>query len=134
MIAVFPAQTLAQGTDILAARSGRPPGPQRGNSHLTGLPEYAVSKLCNVLFSAELGRRLAGTGVTTYSLHPGVVAWDMWRRVPWPVRSIIKARMLSTGQGAMTHRVVRDGTGAGRIDRPVLPGLRRAAAEPRRHQ
>src|SRR5262249_42016119 len=37
---------------------------------ITGLPEYAVSKLCNVLFTAELGRRLAGAGVTTYSLHP----------------------------------------------------------------
>jgi NAD(P)-dependent dehydrogenase (short-subunit alcohol dehydrogenase family) len=40
----------------------------------TALHEYGVSKLANVLFSAELARRLAGTGVTTYSLHPGVVA------------------------------------------------------------
>src|SRR5215831_19734040 len=39
---------------------------------ITGLPEYAISKLCNVLFTAELGRRLAGTGVTTYSLHPEI--------------------------------------------------------------
>jgi NAD(P)-dependent dehydrogenase (short-subunit alcohol dehydrogenase family) len=69
---------------------------------LTGLPEYAVSKLCNVLFSAELGRRLAGTGVTTYALHPGVVASDIWRRVPWPIRPLITARMLSTDQGAAT--------------------------------
>jgi len=69
---------------------------------ITGLPEYAVSKLCNVLFAAELGRRLAGTGVTTYSLHPGVVASEIWRRVPWPARQIMTRRMLTIQQGART--------------------------------
>jgi retinol dehydrogenase 12 len=73
--------------------------PARG---ITGLPAYAVSKLCNVLFSAELSRRLAGTGVTTYALHPGVVASDIWRRVPWPVRPLITRRMLTVDQGAAT--------------------------------
>jgi retinol dehydrogenase-12 len=69
---------------------------------ITGLPEYAVSKLCNVLFAAELGRRLAGTGVTTYSLHPGVVASEIWRRVPWPARQVMTRRMLTIEQGAET--------------------------------
>jgi NAD(P)-dependent dehydrogenase (short-subunit alcohol dehydrogenase family) len=67
-----------------------------------GLPEYGVSKLCNVLFSAELGRRLAGTGVTTYSLHPGVVGTDIWRGLPWPLRSLIRLGMISPEQGAAT--------------------------------
>ena len=69
---------------------------------ITGLPEYAVSKLCNVLHAAELGRLLAGTGVTTYSLHPGVVASQIWRRVPWPARQIVTRRMLTIEQGART--------------------------------
>ena len=69
---------------------------------LTGLHEYAVSKLCNVLFTQELARRVAGTGVTTYALHPGVVASDIWRRVPWPVRPIVTRRMLSVTEGAQT--------------------------------
>jgi NAD(P)-dependent dehydrogenase (short-subunit alcohol dehydrogenase family) len=69
---------------------------------LTGLREYAVSKLCNVLFSAELARRTAGTGVSTYALHPGVVASDIWRRVPWPVRPLVTRRMLSVDEGAAT--------------------------------
>jgi retinol dehydrogenase-12 len=69
---------------------------------ITGLPEYAVSKLANVLFSAALARRLEGTGVTTYSLHPGVVASDVWRAVPWPVRGLVKLGMLSTEDGART--------------------------------
>ncbi len=68
----------------------------------TGLNEYCVSKLANVLFSAELGRMLHGSGVTTYSLHPGVVASDVWRSVPWPLRSIAKLFMISTENGAAT--------------------------------
>lgn len=68
----------------------------------TGIHEYAVSKLANVWFSAELGRRLAGSGVTTYAVHPGVVASDIWRSVPWPFRSLIKLRMISAEEGART--------------------------------
>jgi NAD(P)-dependent dehydrogenase (short-subunit alcohol dehydrogenase family) len=68
----------------------------------TGFPEYEVSKLANVLFSAELGRRLRGTGVTTYSLHPGVVASGIWRNVPWPVRPLLKLFMKSNDEGART--------------------------------
>ena len=73
--------------------------PARG---ITGMPEYAVSKLCNVLFTQELARRLAGSGVTSYSLHPGVVASDIWRRVPWPVRPLVTRRMISVDRGAQT--------------------------------
>lgn len=32
---------------------------------------YSNSKLCNVLFTHELAKRLEGTRVTCYSLHPG---------------------------------------------------------------
>ena len=67
-----------------------------------GLPEYGVSKLANVLFSAELGRRLAGTGVTTYALHPGVVASDVWRELPQPFRALAKLFMSSVEEGAAT--------------------------------
>jgi retinol dehydrogenase-12 len=66
----------------------------------TGMREYAVSKLSNVLFAKELARRLAGTGVTTYALHPGVVATDVWRRVPSPLRWLIKRFMISPERGA----------------------------------
>ena len=75
---------------------------RRPTATVTGLREYAMSKLCNVLFRAELARRTAGRGITTYSLHPGVVASDIWRRVPWPVRPLMKLRMISPEQGAQT--------------------------------
>jgi retinol dehydrogenase-12 len=67
----------------------------------TGFPEYCVSKLANVLFSAELARR-AGPGVHTYSLHPGSVASDVWREVPWGLRHFMKLFMVSNEQGART--------------------------------
>jgi NAD(P)-dependent dehydrogenase (short-subunit alcohol dehydrogenase family) len=35
---------------------------------------YGQSKLANILFTAELARRIAGSGVTANSLHPGAVA------------------------------------------------------------
>lgn len=70
--------------------------------HWSGLPEYSVSKLANVLFSAELGRRLAGSGVATYALHPGVVASDIWRRLPQPLRWIATRRMIAPEAGATT--------------------------------
>jgi retinol dehydrogenase-14 len=38
-----------------------------------GTAAYNESKLANVLFTAELARRLAGTGVTANCLHPGAV-------------------------------------------------------------
>jgi retinol dehydrogenase-12 len=84
----------AKGIDFDAVR--------RPTVSRTGLREYAVSKLANVLFSAELARHVAGRGITTYALHPGVVASDIWRRVPWPIRPLMTMRMLSTEQGAAT--------------------------------
>ena len=84
----------ARGIDFGALR--------RPARNVTGLHEYAVSKLCNVLFTQELARRMAGTGVTSYALHPGVVASDIWRRVPWPVRPLITRRMLPVTEGAAT--------------------------------
>lgn len=39
----------------------------------SAFPVYSRSKLANILFTNELARRLAGTGVTANSLHPGYV-------------------------------------------------------------
>jgi retinol dehydrogenase 12 len=69
----------------------------------TGFDEYGVSKLCNVLHAKELVQRLAGTSVTTYSLHPGVVATDVWRSVPSPIAWVMKRFMLTAEQGARTQ-------------------------------
>jgi NAD(P)-dependent dehydrogenase (short-subunit alcohol dehydrogenase family) len=39
-----------------------------------GMIGYATTKLCNILFTRELARRIAGSGVTANCLHPGFVA------------------------------------------------------------
>lgn len=44
-----------------------------------GMKAYARSKLANLLFTYELARRLAGSGVTVNAVHPGGVATDIWR-------------------------------------------------------
>jgi retinol dehydrogenase-12 len=84
----------ARGVDFAAVR--------RSTATFAGAREYAVSKLCNVLFTRELARRWPGTEVTAYALHPGVVASDIWRRVPRLARPFITRRMLTTEQGAVT--------------------------------
>jgi NAD(P)-dependent dehydrogenase (short-subunit alcohol dehydrogenase family) len=63
---------------------------------MTGIREYAVSKLANLLFSAELARRLQGTGVACYALHPGVVDTEIWRTVPGWARPLLRLRGLLT--------------------------------------
>ncbi|PIK56141.1 putative retinol dehydrogenase 13-like isoform X3 [Apostichopus japonicus] len=52
----------------------------------TPLKSYCQSKLANVLFSRELARRLEGTSVTTYSVHPGGVDTELQRHMTtsWP--------------------------------------------------
>jgi NAD(P)-dependent dehydrogenase (short-subunit alcohol dehydrogenase family) len=84
----------AKGIDFDAVRR-----PTRGRS---GMAEYAVSKLANVLHAQELSRRLDGDRVTSYSLHPGVIASDVWRQVPWPIRPLMKLGMRSPAEGAKT--------------------------------
>lgn len=44
-----------------------------GERQYAGFRAYAQSKLANILFTAELARRLEGSGVTANALHPGVV-------------------------------------------------------------
>ncbi|WP_454194271.1 SDR family NAD(P)-dependent oxidoreductase [Nocardia sp. Marseille-Q1738] len=55
------------------------------------LGAYAASKLANILFTRELARRTAGTGLTTAAFHPGAVATHVYDNAPlglgWFIRS-----------------------------------------------
>jgi NAD(P)-dependent dehydrogenase (short-subunit alcohol dehydrogenase family) len=51
-----------------------------------GWKAYTQSKLANVVFTYELARRLAGTGVTVNCLHPGVVASNFGNGGPALIR------------------------------------------------
>ncbi|KAL3864927.1 hypothetical protein ACJMK2_006571 [Sinanodonta woodiana] len=47
---------------------------------------YGNTKLANILFTRELARRLEGTGVSCYVLHPGAVGTDLFRDMPFYMR------------------------------------------------
>ena len=68
---------------------------------------YGQSKLANVLFASELARRLAGTGETANSLHPGVIHTNLARSMNPVARvalSIGAPLVLKTvGEGAATQ-------------------------------
>lgn len=68
----------------------------------TGMREYSLSKLANVLFSRELHKRYHARGLCSYALHPGVVSSDIWRSVPWPFQSLIRLFMITNEEGAKT--------------------------------
>lgn len=65
---------------------------------------YRRSKLANVLFANELARRLAGTGVTSNSVHPGAVATHIWSGAPlWTkpyIALFLRPRFISAEAGA----------------------------------
>jgi len=46
----------------------------QSSHHYSGFAVYGRSKLCNILFTRELARRLQGTGITANCFHPGFVA------------------------------------------------------------
>jgi retinol dehydrogenase 12 len=84
----------ASGIDFTELRQ---PGKGLGALHA-----YNVSKLANVLHAKALAHRYATQGLHAYSLHPGVIASDVWRQVPQPFRALLKLRMISSEEGAKT--------------------------------
>ncbi len=87
---------------------------RRGNLDLTDLQwrrryisylVYGTSKLCNILFTRELARRLQGTDVTANCLHPGFVATRFGDEAgglfTWGVR-LAKLFAISQEKGAET--------------------------------
>lgn len=71
----------------------------------SSLRAYGRSKLCNILFTRALARRLDGSGVMTAALHPGVVATNIGDRaggvVGWGWRTV-KPFLISAEKGAET--------------------------------
>jgi NAD(P)-dependent dehydrogenase (short-subunit alcohol dehydrogenase family) len=57
-----------------------------GARSFDGWKAYTQSKLANIVFTYELARRLAGTGVTVNCLHPGVIASSFGNAGPTLIR------------------------------------------------
>ena len=61
---------------------------------------YAQSKLADVVFSHELGRRLDGTGVTVNCVCPGAVSSHLWEKSSRLVHGFFTALMKGPQEGA----------------------------------
>jgi len=76
-------------------------------SGFDGLKAYGQSKLANVLFSNELARRLADTGVISNALHPGVIRTNIAKKNGWwgsKLFSTLRSPfMITPEQGARTN-------------------------------
>jgi retinol dehydrogenase-12 len=67
-------------------------------SGYTGLRAYSNSKLALVLFTRELARR--EPGIAANAVHPGVIATNIWRAAPAPVRWVLGQVLTSAEKGA----------------------------------
>jgi retinol dehydrogenase 12 len=68
----------------------------------TSLNEYGVSKCLQVLHARHLSKIHKEKNLVAVSLHPGVVASDVWRHVPGFLQPIMKLFMISNEEGAQT--------------------------------
>ncbi|KAM9318275.1 dehydrogenase/reductase SDR family member 13-like [Pholidichthys leucotaenia] len=85
-----------------------------GTSFIDVLLIYSASKLCNVLFTHELAKRLKGTNVTCYSLHPGVIKSELARYSSSVLQLMLKPLtpfFKNTKQGCQTtlHCALQEG-------------------------
>ncbi len=67
---------------------------------LTGFTQYRRSKAANVAFTAGLAHRMSPAEVVPVAVHPGLVATNLWRRIPRPVRGWVMSGMTTPEQGA----------------------------------
>jgi len=75
----------------------------QSEKNYNGFRVYGKTKLMNVLFTYELAARLANSGVTANCVHPGAVATDMLRQLPWLLYAMISPFLLTPEQGARTQ-------------------------------
>ncbi len=76
-----------------------------GKRGYNGMRAYSQSKLANILFTYELARQLAGTGVTANCLHPGGVATNFAKEKAGLfgiIFSLIRPVLRTPEQGAET--------------------------------
>lgn len=108
-----------------------------GGKRYSSVLAYGQSKLCNILFTQELARRLAGTRITVNAVHPGGVDTGIARDLPPLLQKIYSLTTISAEKGAETpvylasSDVVASVTGrffSSRKPRPVSPLARAETA------
>jgi NAD(P)-dependent dehydrogenase (short-subunit alcohol dehydrogenase family) len=75
---------------------------------------YNDSKLANIMHARVLAKKLAGTGVTVYSLHPGVIRTEFGRNLNCCLRCVMSCfsccfRTISEGAATTVYVATQDG-------------------------
>ncbi|HEU5347202.1 MAG TPA: SDR family oxidoreductase [Ktedonobacterales bacterium] len=101
-----PARVVTVASDAHRGATIRFDDIQHTQGRYNGLMVYGQSKLANVMFTYELARRLAGSSVTANTLHPGVVATNIYRSsnriFNWATMMVMPIFALSPERGART--------------------------------
>jgi NAD(P)-dependent dehydrogenase (short-subunit alcohol dehydrogenase family) len=103
----------------------------QGDKSWGGMRFYGQSKLANMLFVRSLSKRLEGTGVVVNGLHPGVIATELARDFPAPLRLIAKWFFKSTEQGARTSLYLATAPEAGKVSGKYFADSKEATPDPR---
>jgi retinol dehydrogenase 14 len=78
----------------------------QGTRNYSGQRAYSQSKLANIMFTNELARRVAGTGVTATAVHPGVVRTNFGAEdQAWffaIISRVVRPLLKTPAQGAQT--------------------------------
>jgi NAD(P)-dependent dehydrogenase (short-subunit alcohol dehydrogenase family) len=98
-----------------------------------GFKRYGQTKLANILFTAELARRVEGTGVTANCFHPGLVATGFNRNNSGLMRvamTVVKPFSRSPEKGAETLVWLADSEQAGAENGGYFVDCKRAQPDP----
>lgn len=93
-----------------------------GNVRYPKLTFYTKGKLANVLFTKEFAKRMEGTGVTSYSVDPGIIFSNIWEKqiAKWKVHVMSFIFWLifcseDTGSQNTVYCAVEDGLESGQL-------------------
>jgi NAD(P)-dependent dehydrogenase (short-subunit alcohol dehydrogenase family) len=80
-----------------------------------GVAAYAQAKLAQVVWTQTLAQRLASTGVSAYSLHPGVIGTNLAGEMPAKFGGLMQRWLPGPQQGATTSVYVATAPGLERF-------------------
>lgn len=101
LTAARPARVVSLSSNAHTSAALRLDDLQMKRGRYFGLRQYCNTKLANLLFTRELARRAAASGVTANAMHPGVVATELLLAGFPPLR-LVRRFMRTPEQGAAT--------------------------------
>ncbi|HEX6292893.1 MAG TPA: SDR family NAD(P)-dependent oxidoreductase [Herpetosiphonaceae bacterium] len=105
----------------------------QGTQHWRAVRAFGASKMCNLLCTCELARRLAGTGVTVNAVHPGLVRSDFMQEAAAPIRWLLKLVSSTPEQAAAGPVYLASSPAVADVTGTFFKGTQPIAASPYAH-